>query len=409
MQTRWTDRYAQRTRAMHGGVVRELLKLTAQPEIISFAGGLPGADLFPIDQFQDACRRVLSEHGPQALQYSTTEGERPLREMIARHTTRYGIVVGPDNVLITSGSQQALDLIGMIFLNPGDHVLVEHPTYLGALQAWNAYQAEYVSVDMDEHGIRAKELEAALRSGPKFIYALPNFQNPTGVTLSLERRRALIRHADQHGVPILEDDPYGQLRYEGDHLPSLVTLDAEYRGLDRSVYSGNVLYLSTFSKTLAPGLRLGWIIGPMDVIQRLVWAKQGVDLHTSAFVQLVAYEVARSGFLDRHVRRLRSAYVARRDAMLSAMQNTFPPGVTWTKPAGGLFIWATLPDWMDAADVLREALADKVAFVPGTSFFADGSGRNTMRLNFTNASLGHIEDGIARLGRVLRRLVEAGT
>jgi 2-aminoadipate transaminase len=255
MQTRWTDRYAQRTQTMHAGVVRELLKLTAQPEVISFAGGLPGADLFPIDRFQDACRRVLSEHGPQALQYSTTEGERPLREMIARHTSRYGIVVGPDNVLITSGSQQALDLIGKVFLNPGDHVLVEHPTYLGALQAWNAYQAEYLTVAMDDHGMRPRELEAALRSGPKFIYALPNFQNPTGVTLSLERRRALIRLADQHGVPVLEDDPYGQLRYEGDHLPSLVTLDAEYRGLDRSVYGGNVLYMSTFSKTLAPGHR----------------------------------------------------------------------------------------------------------------------------------------------------------
>jgi 2-aminoadipate transaminase len=408
MQTRWTDRYAQRTQTMHAGVVRELLKLTAQPEVISFAGGLPGADLFPIDRFQDACRRVLSEHGPQALQYSTTEGERPLREMIARHTSRYGIVVGPDNVLITSGSQQALDLIGKVFLNPGDHVLVEHPTYLGALQAWNAYQAEYLTVAMDDHGMRPRELEAALRSGPKFIYALPNFQNPTGVTLSLERRRALIRLADQHGVPVLEDDPYGQLRYEGDHLPSLVTLDAEYRGLDRSVYGGNVLYMSTFSKTLAPGLRLGWIIGPIDVIRRLTHAKQGVDLHTSTFVQNVAYEVARSGFLDRHVRRLRSAYVARRDAMLSAMSDTFPRGVRWTRPAGGLFIWASLPDGMDAADVLRDALAEKVAFVPGTSFFADGSGRNTFRLNFTNASLGRIGEGIGRLGRVLRRFVEGG-
>jgi 2-aminoadipate transaminase len=287
-------------------------------------------------------------------------------------------------------------------------VLVEHSTYLGALQAWNAYQAEYLTVAMDDHGMRPRELEAALRSGPKFIYALPNFQNPTGVTLSLERRRALIRLADQHGVPVLEDDPYGQLRYEGDHLPSLVTLDAEYRGLDRSVYGGNVLYMSTFSKTLAPGLRLGWIIGPIDVIRRLTHAKQGVDLHTSTFVQNVAYEVARSGFLDRHVRRLRSAYVARRDAILSAMSDTFPRDVRWTRPAGGLFIWASLPDGMDAADVLRDALAEKVAFVPGTSFFADGSGRNTFRLNFTNASLGRIGEGIGRLGRVLRRFVEGG-
>lgn len=201
MQTRWTERYAQRTHAMRSSMVRELLKLTTQPEIISFAGGLPGADLFPLDRFRDACRRVLDEHGAEALQYSATEGERPLREMIARHTSRYGIGVTPDHVLITSGSQQALDLIGKVFLNPGDHVLVERPTYLGALQAWNAYQAEYLPVDIDEHGMRTEDLEAALRSGPKFIYALPNFQNPTGVTLSLERRQTLIRVADQYGVP----------------------------------------------------------------------------------------------------------------------------------------------------------------------------------------------------------------
>ena len=408
MQTRWTDRYAQRTQTMRSSMVRELLKLTTRRDIISFAGGLPGADVFPVERFREACQRVLTEHGARALQYSTTEGERPLREMIARHTSRYGIVVNADNVLITSGSQQALDLIGKVFLNAGDHVLVERPTYLGALQAWNAYQAEYLSVGIDEHGMRTPDLEPALRSGPKFIYALPNFQNPTGVTLSLDRRHALIRLADQHGVPILEDDPYGQLRYEGDHLPSLAVLDAEYRGLAGSGYSGNVLYLSTFSKTLAPGLRLGWMIGPPDVIQRLAQAKQGVDLHTGTFVQLVAYEVARSGFLDGHIRKLRSVYAGRRDAMLSAMSRAFPPGVSWTKPAGGLFVWATLPESLDAADFLREALEEKVAFVPGSSFFADGSGRNTLRLNFTNASRERIEEGIARLGHALERFVQAG-
>jgi 2-aminoadipate transaminase len=388
-------------------MVRELLKLTAQPDIISFAGGLPGADLFPIDRFREACERVLSEQGAQALQYSTTEGERPLREMIARHTSRYGIVINADNVLITSGSQQALDLIGKVFLNAGDHMLVERPTYLGALQAWNAYQAEYLSVDVDEQGMRTADLDTALRSGPKFIYALPNFQNPTGVTLSLERRHALIRLADQHGVPILEDDPYGQLRYEGEHLPSLVALDAAYRGLAGAGYSGNVLYLSTFSKTLAPGLRLGWIIGPVEVIQRLAQAKQGVDLHTSTFVQLVAYEVARFGFLDGHIRTLRSAYRVRRDALLAAMSKAFPPGVSWTRPAGGLFVWATLPESLDAADVLRHALREKVAFVPGAAFFADGSGKNTMRLNFTNAGVERIEEGATRLGRCLHRVMDA--
>ena len=401
MQTRWTDRYALRTQGMRSSAIRELLKVTAQPDVISFAGGLPGADLFPVDEFREAYDRVMREHGPAALQYSTTEGERPLREMIARHTSRYGIVVNTENVLITTGSQQALDLIGKVFINPGDHVLVERPTYLGALQAWATYQAEYLTTGIDEHGMRMDDFEAALRGGPKFTYALPNFQNPSGVTLSLERREALIRLADEHGVPILEDDPYGQLRYEGEHLPSLVTLDASYRGLGGAGYSGNVIYLSTFSKILAPGLRLGWVIGPAAVVGRLVQAKQGADLHTSTLVQLLAYEVARSGFLDRHVRRLREAYRVRRDAMLAAMARSFPSEVTWTKPAGGLFVWAALPASLDANDLLRTALENKVAFVPGDSFFPDGSGRNMMRLNFTNSSVERIDEGIARLGRAI--------
>ena len=401
METRWIDRYAQRTREMRSSLVRELLKLTTEHDLISFAGGLPGADLFPIAEFHAASTRVLYEHGAEALQYSTTEGEPPLREMIARHTARYGISVKPDNVLITSGSQQALDLVGKVFLNPGDHVVVERPTYVGALQAWSGYQAEYITVPLDEDGMQTGELDTALRGGPKFLYALPNFQNPTGVTLSLERRKELIRLADVHGVPILEDDPYGQLRYEGQHLPPLVTLDAEYRGLPGAGYSGNVIYLSTFSKTLAPGLRLGWIIGPPDVIQRLVQAKQGTDLHTSSFTQLLAFEVARSGFLDSHVRNLRRAYIERRDAMLSAMAASFPSSVRWTKPKGGLFVWATLPEGVDAAEVLKRALAEKVAFVPGSAFYADGSGKNTMRLNFTHRPPKEIAEGIARLGRVL--------
>lgn len=400
MQTRWTERFALRTQSMKSSVIRELLKLTADPEIISFAGGLPGADLFPLDAFREAADRVIRDRGAHALQYSTTEGERELRDMIARHTARYDIAVTADNVLITSGSQQALDLIGRVFLNPGDHVLVEAPTYLGALQAWSAYQAEYLTAGMDDDGMRMHELAAALRGGPKFIYALPNFQNPTGVTLALDRRRELVRLADEHGVPILEDDPYGQLRYDGEHLPSLVTLDAEYRGLQKAAYSGNVLYLSTFSKTLAPGLRLGWIIGPVDVIRRLAQAKQGADLHTSTLVQLIAYEVARSGFLDEHVRRLRTAYAVRRDAMLTAMAQHCPPTMTWTRPEGGLFLWATLPAGVDATALMQRALADKVAFVPGAPFYADGGGASTLRLNFTAASPEVIAEGIARLGRV---------
>ena len=250
LKTPWEWRFAQRTQRMGSSAIRELLKYTEKPDIISFAGGLPAPDVFPLEEFSAACERVLREQGAKALQYSTTEGYVPLREMIARHTARYGIDINPENVLITSGSQQALDLLGKILINPGDRVLVESPTYLGALQAWNAYGAEYVTVPMDKDGMVTDALEEALRSGPKFIYVLPNFQNPSGVTLSLERRHMLVELADQYGVPIVEDDPYGQLRYEGDHLSSVVVLDSMYREDRHSGYRGNVIYLSTFSKIL---------------------------------------------------------------------------------------------------------------------------------------------------------------
>lgn len=409
MQTRWSERFAQRTHGMRSSAVRELLKLTEQPDVISFGGGLPGPDVFPIERVREACDRVLREHGAQALQYSTTEGYRPLREMIARHTARYGILIEPENVQITTGSQQALDLIGKVFINRGDHLVVERPTYLGALQAWRAYQAEYLTVGMDDDGMRVEEVEEVIRGGPKFIYALPNFQNPTGVTLSIERRQRLIALADHYGVPILEDDPYGQLRYEGDHLPSLVSLDARLHATDGAPYRGNVIYISTFSKTLAPGLRLGWIIAPSEVIQRLVMAKQGTDLHTATFPQMVAYEVARGGFLDQHIKHVRATYRARRDAMLDAMARHFPEGVTWTRPAGGLFLWVTLPERLDATEVLKAAVAERVAFVPGASFFPDGAGHNTARLNFSYATPDVIEEGIRRLGRVLKTLLRGSS
>ncbi len=407
MQTPWTERFTQRTQRMRSSAVRELLKLTEQPDVISFAGGLPAPDVFPVDQFQDSTCRLLKEHGTKALQYGTTEGYRPLREMIARHSSRYGIVIQPENVLITSGSQQALDLIGKVFINPGDHLVVERPTYLGALQAWNAYQAEYINVRMDDEGMVPEELDAALRKGPKFIYALPNFQNPTGVTLSLERRHELIRLADHYGVPIIEDDPYGQLRYEGEHLPSLVTIDAQARSTDGAPYTGNIIYLSTFSKILAPGIRLAWIVAPAEVIQKLVQAKQGADLHTSTFSQMLAYDVAHGGFLDQHIKVIRATYGLRREAMLTALDKYFPPEVTWTKPQGGLFLWATFPDCIDAAEVLQAAVKEKVAFVPGTSFFADGTGKNTARLNFSYCNEQTIEEGIHRLSVAVKQVLAA--
>jgi len=401
MKTPWEYRYAQRTQRMGSSAIRELLKYTEKPDIISFAGGLPATDVFPVAELNAACDRVLREQGAMALQYSTTEGYLPLREMIARHSARYGIKITPENVLITSGSQQALDLLGKILIDPGDRILVESPTYLAAIQAWNAYGAEFITVPMDDDGMNTDYLEEALRAGPKFIYVLPNFQNPTGVTLSLERRRKLFELADQYGVPIVEDDPYGQLRYEGEHLPSIVVLDSQFRDDGTPCYRGNVIYLSTFSKTLAPGLRLGWVVAPPEVIGKLVQAKQGADLHTATFNQVVAYEVSRGGFLDRHIHTIRDVYGERRDLMLAAMDRDFPAEVNWTHPQGGLFLWGILPTYMDAKDLLTSCLERKVAFVPGEPFHATGGGKNTMRINFSNATHEEINQGIKRLGTAI--------
>ena len=408
MQTPWEYRYAHRSQKAGSSVIRELLKLTEQPDIISFAGGLPAPEIFPVNEFREACNYVLDHYGPQALQYSASEGFVPLREMIARHTARYSVEVTTDNILITSGSQQALDFIGRLFINRGDYIVTESPTYLGALQAWNSYGAQYIPVRTDEDGMIVDELEEALRIGPKFIYILPNFQNPSGSTLSLERRKQLIDLADKYGVPIIEDDPYGQLRYEGEHIPSVVALDSEYRGCNGNGlhYSGNVIYLSTFSKLLAPGLRLAWVIAPQEVIRKLVMTKQAADLHTSSFNQYVAYEVGKHGFLDEHVKVIRSIYKERRDVMIEMMEEMFPPGVSWVKPKGGMFLWGIMPKGMDAAEVLKRAVDRKVAFVPGAAFHPRGGGDNTMRLNFSYSSPDTIREGVTRLGITLKELIK---
>lgn len=401
MQTPWDHRYAQRTQRMKGSAIRELLKLTEQPDVISLGGGMPAPEVFPVKEFAEACERVLKTQGSRALQYGSTEGFTPLREMIARFTSRLGIDVSPDNILVTSGSQQALDLLGKIFINRGDRILVESPTYLGALQAWNAYGAEYVTVEADEHGMRTDALEQALRTGPKFIYVLPNFQNPTGVTLTLERRKQLVDLADRYGVPIIEDDPYNQLRYEGEHLPSVEVLDGKSRTQNGS-YSGNVIYLSTFSKILAPGIRLAWVVAPSEVIRKLTLAKQGTDLHTSTFNQIVAYEVGHGGFLDRHVKIIQDCYRERRDVMLESLEEHMPEGVKWTRPEGGMFLWVTLPTSINTTEMMMEAVAEKVAYVPGVSFYPYGDVNNTMRLNFSNATPEKINTAIGRLGKVIK-------
>jgi len=397
----WQQRYARRTEQIRSSAIREILKLTQAPDVISFAGGLPAPESFPIEAIRDAADHVLTEIGAKALQYYPTEGYSQLREMICDLIAEQGVQLSLENVLITSGSQQALDLLGKVFINRGDHILVESPSYLGALQAFNAYGVEYISVPFDDEGMRADALAEALRSGPKFIYLIPNFQNPTGITMSLKRRKEIIELAERFGVPIIEDDPYGKLRYEGEHIPSLLALDSQYRNESKS-YNGNVIYLSTFSKTLAPGLRMAWITAPAEVIRKFVIGKQGADLHSPTFNQFLTYEAAKDGALNKYIERTRQIYGERRLVMLEALEASFPEEVRWTRPEGGMFLWVTLPEGMNAREILGKAIERKVAFVPGEYFHPNGGGENTMRLNFSNASPENIRQGIARLGDVLK-------
>lgn len=397
MAAPWAHRYAQRTKCAKSSIIRELLKLTQRPEVISFAGGMPAPQVFPVERFKEACTRVLTDNPTVALQYGATEGYLPLRQFIVDQMARYGILASVDNVMITSGSQQALDLIAKLFINRGDRLLVESPTYLGALQAFDLMGAEYVTVPIDDHGLDTNYVESALRSGPKFMYVLPNFQNPGGVTLSEERRRQLVLLSDKYGIPIIEDDPYGQLRYEGEHKTPLFVLDRNHNHRDDGYTLGNVIYLSTFSKLLAPGMRVAWIVAPPDVIVRLVQLKQSTDLHSSTFAQMVTYEAARDGFLDEHVKVIRKCYSERKDAMLRALGDYFPEEVTWTQPHGGLFLWVTLPTGINTRKLLDEALRHDVAFVPGDPFFAEGEKGSHMRLNFSNATPEMIREGVRRL------------
>jgi 2-aminoadipate transaminase len=391
----WQKLYAARTERMRTSDIREILKVTAQPDVISLAGGLPAPELFPVDEYRRAFEWVLETDGPQALQYGPSEGYRPLRELLASRLTAFGIKAEGDDVLITNGSQQALDLIGKVLLDPGDAVLVENPTYLGALQAFNQYQPTYVAVGMDDNGMLVDEVEEALannRGRIKFIYALPNFQNPTGRSMSLERRKRLVALAHQFGVPIVEDDPYGELRYEGSHIPSLKSLDPEC-----------VIYLGTFSKILAPGFRLGWIVASGEAQETLLHAKQPSDLHTGMAQQMATWQVARDGFVDLHVERIKDFYRERRDVMLLALEEHFPADARFTRPAGGLFVWAELPGFIDTRELLLDAVQERVAFVPGQGFHSDQSGTNTMRLNFSNVPPDKLREGVRRLGKAVQR------
>lgn len=406
----WNTLYADRTRLADSEAIKEVLRLIRQPGIISFAGGVPAPEMFPYDRVREATARVMADATfTQALQYGLTEGYPPLRQLLADEMTAQGVPCTVDNVLITTGSQQGLNLIAAALINPGDRVIVEEPTYFGMLQVWNSYAPDYVQVATDDDGILPAALEEALKAGPtKLIYLIPNFQNPMGVTIHADRRAEIVRLAAQYGVPIIEDDPYGKLRFEGEAAPSLIAHDARRHG-GPSVDAGNVLNLGTFSKMLAPGFRVAWVIGPAEVIRELATAKQGNDLHTSTFSQIVAYETAKDGFVDRHVVGLREVYRARRDAMLEALEETFPPGVTWTHPEGGLFLWVRLPDGLDANDVLARAVEAGVAYVPGPVFFPNGGGQNTFRMSFATAEPDVIGQGVTILAGVIREALAETT
>jgi len=400
----WNSFFAKRTELITRSAIRELLKLTIHPEVISFAGGLPAPELFPVERIRQAANTVLAKHGPEALQYSTTEGMPELRNFLAQRLSSETLSIKPENILIVTGSQQALDLIARVFVNEHDRVILENPTYLGMLQTLKPYDPTYLPVPTDDDGMRIETLPALLRQHPQLIYVVPTYQNPQGITLIKERRLDLIHMLESYPVPLVEDNPYSELCYTGEVELSLMELDAQSLGI-RDL-NGRVIYIGTFSKILSPGLRVGWIAAPLSVIDMLVAAKQSTDLHTSTFVQYIIHEVVRDGFLESHIAHLRTTYRERRDIMLAAMENYFPEEVSWSHPAGGLFLMVYMPQYLDAEQLLQEALAYKVAFVPGVDFHVGNTGRNTFRLNFSHESPPMIEEGMKRLGQLLKHAVQ---
>jgi 2-aminoadipate transaminase len=381
---------------MKPSALRELLKLSSRPEMISFAGGLPAAEMFPLDRVAAAVQSVLGQVGGRALQYGETEGVLELREWIAHHYSNANLSLKAENVLITTGAQQALDLVGRVLLDDGDRVIVENPTYMAALLAWQPCGAIFVPIGADSNGMKADELGPLLKEQPKMVYLIPNFQNPTGVTMTRERRQLLIDVLQGRDAVLFEDNPYAELRYEGEPLRSLLESDSPPDD------GGRVIQAGTFSKTLMPGLRVGWVIGPRQIIERMGRAKQAMDLHTSTFNQYIALALLNSGYLEEFIPRLRRVYRERRDTMLAALQQHFPPGSCWTRPEGGMFIFVTLPEDVSAGSLLPRALERNVAFVPGEEFHLDDTGQNTMRLNFTKASVAEINSGISRLAEVIK-------
>ena len=381
--------FSRRAEQLQSSVIREILKVTMRPEITSFAGGLPSPATFPVERMRAAFDAVLSRQGSVALQYGPSDGYAPLREWVADHLSTDGVRILPEQVLMTSGSQQALDLLAKVLIDQGSKVLVETPSYLGALQAFSVYEPEFVSVPTDDGGL-LPEAVAPIAQGARLLYALPNFQNPTGRTLSVERRLALVETCARLGLPLIEDDPYGALSYRGEPLPKMLGMNPH-----------GVIHMGSFSKVLTPGIRLGYVVAPVTLVRKLEQAKQAADLHTSQLTQMVVHEVVKDGFLTQHIPTIRALYADRCQVMLSAMDEFFPKSATWTRPEGGMFIWVTLPKHIDSMKLLEEAIAQHVAFVPGTSFYANVPETNTLRLSFVTVPPERIRDGVERLGKLI--------
>jgi 2-aminoadipate transaminase len=378
---------------MTTSAVREILKVAERPDILSFAGGLPAPELFPVEAVARAHQDVLAKDGAAALQYSTTEGFLPLREHISRLLAGRGLAASPERILVTNGSQQGIDLVGKVLLDPGDKVVVEDPSYLAALQVFGGYGAEFVPVASDDEGMRMDALEAALQAGGvKLVYVVPDFHNPKGTRLSLPRRKRLLELAQRHRVAVLEDDPYGELRFAGQALPSLASLDTE----------GVVVHLSTFSKTLAPGLRVGWVVAPPSLQKGLTIAKQAADLHTGTLTQRATARLLDTFDYAAHVQTLRGVYGERCRVMLEGLAAHLPEGTRWTVPEGGMFVWVELPEGLSGDALFQPALAEKVAFVPGSAFFARTPQPRFLRLNYSNRAPALIREGMERLGRVVK-------
>jgi 2-aminoadipate transaminase len=395
-QDTMTALFAPRMQNVQKSFIREILKVTERPEVISFAGGLPNPSFFPVQPLAEACAKVLADHGAAALQYRTTEGLLPLREWIAdRYRARLGLEVSPEEILITTGAQQGLDLIGKVFLDKGDGVVLERPGYLGAIQAFGIYEARFLPVPLYDDGLDIEALESALaQEHVKLLYSVPNFQNPSGVSYSAERRRSVAALCRKWGKVLVEDDPYGELRFRGSHVPPIATF------LD----DGAIL-LGTFSKIVSPGLRLGWICAPRPVMERLVVAKQATDLHSGGLSQHVLHQYLQQCDFEAHIALIREAYGRQCDLMLSALDAHCPEQVRYTRPEGGMFLWMELPPRTSSLRLFERALQEDVAFVPGRPFYVDGGGEDTLRLSFATADGPTITEGIARLGRAMSDLL----